>query len=129
LVYFDSCPLDLTTPFVDKYIWTVVPDHARPRKSQGVLPMLDRPTLAPRGRLVRLVEQLLAANSIIRSVDPEDGLTAIGLSSIDMVNLMLAVEAEFDVMIPQSDITPENFRSISAIEALIAKLVPQGAAR
>ena len=87
--------------------------------------MLDRPALAPRGRLLRLVEQILAGNAIIRSVAAEDGLTEIGLSSIDMVNLMLAVEAEFDIMIPQSDITPENFRSIAAIEALVAKLVPQ----
>jgi acyl carrier protein len=87
--------------------------------------MLDRPALAPRGRLVRLVEQILAGNSVIKSVDAEDGLTEIGLTSIDMVNLMLAVEAEFDIMIPQSDITPENFRSIAAIEALVAKLVPQ----
>jgi len=89
--------------------------------------MSDRPALAPRGRLVRLVEQILAGNSIIRSVSPDDGLTAIGLSSIDMVNLMLAVEAEFDIMIPQSDITPENFRSIAAIEVLVTKLVPQAA--
>jgi acyl carrier protein len=90
--------------------------------------MLDRPTVAPRGRLVRLVEQILAGNSIVRTVSPEDGLTAIGLSSIDMVNLMLAVEAEFDVMIPQAEITPENFRSIAAIEAMVARLVP-GAAK
>jgi acyl carrier protein len=87
--------------------------------------MPDRPARAPRGRLVRLVEQILAGNSVNKAVSAEDGLTEIGLSSIDMVNLMLAVEAEFDIMIPQSDITPENFRSIAAIEALVAKLVPQ----
>jgi hypothetical protein len=28
-------------------------------------------------------------------------------------------------MIPQSEITPATFRSIAAIEALVAKLVPQ----
>ena len=90
--------------------------------------MLDGVTRMARDRLTRLVEQLLAANSIERSVAAEDGLTEIGLSSIDMVNLMLAVEAEFDVMIPQAEITPENFHSVSSIEAMIAKLVARSPA-
>ena len=36
---------------------------------------------------------------------------------MDMVNLMLGVEAEFDFTIPQSEITPENFQSVEALEA------------
>ena len=32
-----------------------------------------------------------------------------------MVNLMLAVELEFDIAIAQADITPENFHSLSSI--------------
>jgi acyl carrier protein len=84
--------------------------------------MLDQITCTPTDRLMLLVEQLLAGKTVMRAISANDGLTEIGLTSIDMVNLMLAVEAEFDVMIPQSDITPENFRSISTIEALIAKL-------
>ncbi len=31
---------------------------------------------------------------------------------MDMVNLMLGVEAEFDFTIPQPEITPENFQSV-----------------
>ena len=90
--------------------------------------MSEPAVLAPRGRLVRLVEQLLAGNAILRSVAPDDGLTAIGLTSIDMVNLMLAVEAEFDITIPQAEITPENFRSVASIEAMVQKLLPQATA-
>jgi acyl carrier protein len=90
--------------------------------------MLDGVTRMARDRLTKLVEQLLAANSIARSVAADDGLTEIGLSSIDMVNLMLAVEAEFDVMIPQAEITPENFHSVSSIEAMIARLVARSPA-
>jgi acyl carrier protein len=41
-----------------------------------------------------------------------------------MVNLMLAVEAEFDVKIPDRDMTPANFRSVARIEALVEKLKP-----
>jgi acyl carrier protein len=84
--------------------------------------MLDQLTRPPRERLRRLVEQLLAGQSGLLSVSAEDSLTDIGLSSINMVNLMLTVEAEFNILIPQADITPENFRSISTIETLVARL-------
>jgi acyl carrier protein len=41
-----------------------------------------------------------------------------------MINLMLAIEVEFDVTIPQSDITPDNFDTISSVEALVVRLLP-----
>jgi len=43
-----------------------------------------------------------------------------------MVSLMIAVEAEFNITIPASDITPANFRSISTIEALIVRIATRG---
>lgn len=85
--------------------------------------MLDQMSVTPTHRLIRLVEQVLAGKVGNRAVAKDDALTQIGLTSIDMVNLMLAVEAEFDVMIPQSDITPANFRSVATIEAMLGKLV------
>jgi acyl carrier protein len=39
---------------------------------------------------------------------------------MDMVNLMIGVEAEFDFMIPQDQITPENFQSVETLERLVA---------
>jgi acyl carrier protein len=53
----------------------------------------------------------------------EGRLSELGMSSIKMVNLMLAVEGEFDLNIPQQEITPENFRSVSSIEALLERLL------
>ena len=38
------------------------------------------------------------------------------------VKLMLAIEAAYDVAIPDPELTPENFRSIAAIEALLERL-------
>jgi acyl carrier protein len=91
--------------------------------------MLDRPSPSPRQRVVTLVQQILQQNARDQRVVAVDAeLTAIGLTSIDMVNLMLAVEAEFDVMIPPVDITPENFRSVATIERLMRKLGVDGAA-
>jgi len=39
------------------------------------------------------------------------------------VSLMLSVEVEFDLSIPQNEITPENFRSINSVEALVRRLL------
>jgi acyl carrier protein len=45
-----------------------------------------------------------------------------GLSSMATVKLMLAIEAAYDVAIPDSELTQENFRSIAAIAALLERL-------
>jgi acyl carrier protein len=54
-------------------------------------------------------------------VHPESRLVDVGLTSMDMVSLMLGVEAEFDFTIPQSEITPENFQSIKTLEQMISR--------
>jgi acyl carrier protein len=77
----------------------------------------------PEDRIVTHVQRLLEERSIIGPVSPEDDLREVGLSSLDMVNLMLSVEAEFDLMIPVGDITPANFKSIAAISRLITGLL------
>ena len=73
-------------------------------------------------KVLGVVKTIMTANAITTAVQPDARLADIGLTSIDMVKLMLAVEAEFDMMIPQVDITPENFQSVAAIERLIARL-------
>ena len=49
-----------------------------------------------------------------------DNLRDAGLTSLDMVSLMLALEGEFDVEFPQSAMTPDNFDTVAAIENLIS---------
>ena len=73
------------------------------------------------GRVLALVEAILKQNSIAAQVDPESRLVDVGLTSMDMVSLMLGVEAEFDFTIPQSEITPENFQSIKTLEQMISR--------
>jgi acyl carrier protein len=70
-------------------------------------------------RIFALVRTILEQNAMTAEVDAESRLVDIGLTSMDMVNLMLGVEAEFDFTIPQSEITPENFQSIRALEQMI----------
>ncbi|MGY3078513.1 acyl carrier protein [Bradyrhizobium sp. LM6.10] len=82
-----------------------------------------------RNRVIKLVKGILAQNSLAADVTPQARLVDVGLTSMDMVNLMLGVEAEFDFTIPQSEITPENFQSIETLERMVAtQLQPATAA-
>jgi acyl carrier protein len=82
-----------------------------------------------RNRILALVKSILQANAITAEVQPDSRLVDVGLTSMDMVNLMLGVEAEFDLTIPQSEITPENFQSVEALERMIVnQLQPEAAA-
>ena len=80
-------------------------------------------------RLLALVKSILAQNAIAADLDQATLLVDVGLTSMDMVNLMLAVEAEFDFTIPQSEITPENFQSVATLNRLVmGQLAPASAA-
>ena len=70
-------------------------------------------------RLLALVKSILAQNAIAADLDQATLLVDVGLTSMDMVNLMLGVEAEFDFTIPQGDITPENFQSVDTLTRLV----------
>jgi acyl carrier protein len=77
-------------------------------------------------RLIALVKQVLGAGSPVPDPFPLDAqLSDLGISSLKMVNLMLAVELEFDLAIAQSDITPENFHSLSSVAGLVARTLGQ----
>lgn len=85
--------------------------------------MLDRPVSpSVADRVAALVQKILAKREISCTVGLDDALVDVGLSSLDMVNLMLAVEGEFDVKIPDADMTPANFSTIARIAALVVSL-------
>jgi acyl carrier protein len=80
-------------------------------------------------RILALVKSILQQNAITAELAPETRLVDAGLTSMDMVNLMLGVEAEFDFTIPQSEITPENFQSVETLQRMIvSQLEPATAA-
>jgi acyl carrier protein len=74
------------------------------------------------GGVTEVVRRMLAERSIHGTVAVDADLREIGLTSLDMVDLVLSVECEFDLQIPEAQITPANFRSISAIDALVNAL-------
>ncbi|WP_298883364.1 phosphopantetheine-binding protein [uncultured Bradyrhizobium sp.] len=73
-----------------------------------------------RNRIIKLVKGILEQNALTADVAPSTKLVDAGLTSMDMVNLMLGVEAEFDFTIPQTEITPENFQSVETLERMVA---------
>lgn len=75
-------------------------------------------------RLIALVKRVIGPATVFPSPFPVDTqLSDLGISSLKMVNLMLAVELEFDIAIPQSDITPENFQSVNSIQELVQRML------
>lgn len=77
-------------------------------------------------RVLSVVRSVLQQNAINADVQPESRLVDIGLNSIGMVELMLKVEAEFDLILPQLEITPENFQSVKAMERMILNQLGSG---
>jgi acyl carrier protein len=82
----------------------------------------------PVERITVAVRRLLADRGVTRSFTAQEDLREVGLTSLDMVNLVLAVEAELAVGIPEAEITPANFRSVATIEALVTSLRRKSAA-
>jgi len=76
-----------------------------------------------RERVISLVRQVLGPPAATRPLPIDARLSELGVSSIKMVNLMLALELEFDLTIAQGEISPENFASIESVEALMTRLL------
>jgi acyl carrier protein len=79
-------------------------------------------------KIIALVESLLAQHTMPGELKPDTRLADAGLTSMEMVNLMLGVEAAFDMTLPQADITPENFTSVETIERLVLRRLQMQAA-
>jgi acyl carrier protein len=73
-------------------------------------------------RIASVVKRLLAEHSIDRSLGADEDLRQAGLSSLDMVTLVLSVEEEFGLMVPEGSIMPANFRSIATISRLVESM-------
>jgi len=66
--------------------------------------------------------------AILKNIRPECEFQAVDdffargmLDSFDLTMLVSAVEERFDISIDGGDIVPENFRSLEAIQSLLAR--------
>ena len=70
-------------------------------------------------------DQILDILSDIVDDDVESCTTLIDdgvLSSLDIIQLIGALNDEFDISIPATEIIPQNFNSVDAMAAMVARL-------
>lgn len=84
--------------------------------------MSVRPILTD--RVFEIVREAMPDQSRLGTIGLDDDLRDAGLNSMAMVKLMMAAEAAFNIAIPDADLNPNNFRSVRAVEALVARLAP-----
>jgi len=84
--------------------------------------VLDRTKMDVADRVALLVARTMDKRGLVAAVGHDDDLRAQGLSSLQTVNLMLSVETEFGVKIPERQMIPANFRSIARIAELVGTL-------
>jgi acyl carrier protein len=77
---------------------------------------------AVRTQITAIVEALIVKRGGMAPVAADLNLGDAGLTSLDMVGLMLAIEDAFGIEIPQRRMTPASFRTVAAIENLVATL-------
>jgi acyl carrier protein len=58
------------------------------------------------------------------SVSDDDDLFDLGMTSHATVNVMLAIEEQFDFEFPEELLTKTTFESISALLSVVSSLVP-----
>ncbi len=75
-------------------------------------------------RINSIVREFIKTEPNDRAITPDESLANLGLTSVDTVNLMLAIEAEFDLTIPGMKLIPANFESVLSIERLVSELSP-----
>jgi acyl carrier protein len=77
----------------------------------------------PEDKITNVVHQLLKERGADKPFNLQDNLLSVGLTSLDMTNLVLSIEGEFLIRIPDRVITPVNFRSVATIGRLLRDLM------
>ena len=74
-----------------------------------------------------LVRQLIAAygklNADIADINDDSNLFDAGLTSLNTVNLMLAIEDEYDIEFDDDSLRRETFESVDALYAVVSGLI------
>jgi acyl carrier protein len=74
------------------------------------------------GGVLKLVRQFAPGLPASDTEALAASLPAAGLTSMAAVKLMLALEAEFGIAIPDADLTPENFATLESLGAMVVRL-------
>ena len=58
-------------------------------------------------------------------IDPDMPLASLGVDSLDIIELLVKVEDEFDLEIPPDRVTPETFSTPASIWRLLCQIDPK----
>jgi len=75
-------------------------------------------------RVARIVAGLLPERARENPIAIDEPLMSAGLNSLGMVNLLLEIEANFNITVPTKLVAPKSFRSIYSIARLIESIAP-----
>jgi len=74
-------------------------------------------------RLTRLLRKHLTFLAPGQELPPEASLRELGLNSMNAINLLLEIEEEFGVVVPDELLVADTFQSLTALESVIASLL------
>jgi acyl carrier protein len=84
--------------------------------------MLDTGLYDPISKLSSIVAEIAQKHDVNHRIAATDHLVDSGMTSMAMVDLLLAIEAELDVTIPQREMTPSNFQSIETLAGMLRRI-------
>jgi acyl carrier protein len=84
--------------------------------------MLDNIASPRLARISKVVVNVLAAESQLDDLPVDQDLREAGMTSLNMVTLMIAVEGEFGLVIPKHELHPDNFKSIRSVDKMLSRL-------
>lgn len=74
----------------------------------------------PTPDFIRLVASALSRDHKDDEVAADSVLTEIGFDSFGKVQLLIAIQSALDIEIPETDLTRENFETITTLWAIVA---------
>jgi acyl carrier protein len=73
-------------------------------------------------RVAKIVAGLLPERAREKPIANDEPLTTAGLNSLGMVNLLLEIEASFEITVPANMVAPKSFRTIHSIARMIESI-------
>lgn len=65
--------------------------------------------------IMRLVRAHMEAKSFQAGIEADSDLVEAGLTSFDMVQIVLAIEKEYALKFPDEELNPDNFKDVASI--------------
>ncbi len=76
--------------------------------------------------IIAEIKKYIQNNILAESVhiDADSNLKNAGIDSFSIVEIILFIERRFGVSIPDEKLIPDNFKTIQALAATVAELIP-----